>query len=381
MEESQVSLWARLPEELVEAILAFLPLPYLIRASIVCKRWKSLLHSESFKMRCSQTPAHHGWLLTMGRNNSCRAYSSEDDAWYELPIRNLVGHSKLLSSASGLLCFEAPDEACLTLMVVDPIAKDVRKLPTLEYDGGLVLQRKDHLVGLYVVEHSCPVVYRVVVFVSGDAVPQGSAVVTMIFDSDVGSWRISAAEPPSSANLVVDQALVGSVLYCRVASTLGGLQVVAYDVRADSWTEAGANNVQSLEHCSLVASCQGELVLVNYGENGRERTYRERRGLQTGNVKLFQYDCRTGEWGELDQLQDVRGINDFFTEWCSAAGGSKGEIYLLTRRKHNGMWGGRIWRYDLSTGTWAKVQTCGRKATRFPQLLCYEPRWGLSMKT
>ncbi|CAH1432901.1 unnamed protein product [Lactuca virosa] len=41
-------IWSRLPERLVDRVIAFLPPPAFFRARSVCKRWYSLLFSHSF---------------------------------------------------------------------------------------------------------------------------------------------------------------------------------------------------------------------------------------------------------------------------------------------------------------------------------------------
>ncbi|KAJ7536381.1 hypothetical protein O6H91_12G067000 [Diphasiastrum complanatum] len=49
-------LWSKLPSDLLERTLAFLPLPILFRFRCVCKRWNSLPSCPSFTEFCKRLP-------------------------------------------------------------------------------------------------------------------------------------------------------------------------------------------------------------------------------------------------------------------------------------------------------------------------------------
>lgn len=47
-------LWGDLREELVDRVLARLPIDSFFRLRAVCKRWNAIIHSHSFISDCSQ---------------------------------------------------------------------------------------------------------------------------------------------------------------------------------------------------------------------------------------------------------------------------------------------------------------------------------------
>ncbi|GMP28575.1 hypothetical protein CsSME_00004057 [Camellia sinensis var. sinensis] len=63
------NIWAMLPEDLLNEILARVPPFIIFRLRSVCKRWNSLLQDSSFLKFHSQVPSHGPCLLTFWKNS------------------------------------------------------------------------------------------------------------------------------------------------------------------------------------------------------------------------------------------------------------------------------------------------------------------------
>ncbi|KAH1121800.1 hypothetical protein J1N35_004960 [Gossypium stocksii] len=118
-----VRIWSKLPERLLDRVIAFLPPPAFFRARSVCKRWYGLLYCSSFlELYMQISPSHHWFLFLKHRTLKsyiCRANTSSggngdnrtncegylfdpcDAAWYRLSF-NLVPSGFYPASSAGL---------------------------------------------------------------------------------------------------------------------------------------------------------------------------------------------------------------------------------------------------------------------------------------
>ena len=118
-----------MPDELLERILANVPIASIFRASCVCKRWHEIVTSGKFLWNPSNLPPQKPWYFMFTSNDEptgC-AYDPNHRKWYciELPY---IGSSKwLISSSYGLVCFMDNDSRS-ELCVCNPITKIYRNL-------------------------------------------------------------------------------------------------------------------------------------------------------------------------------------------------------------------------------------------------------------
>ncbi|KAK4419473.1 F-box/kelch-repeat protein [Sesamum alatum] len=104
MEESDhFSNWDFLGPDLTELILAHLPIPSVIQASVVCKLWNSIINSSSFKTRVSDS-RRPPWFFLCGKNksfpnrNQVFAFDPESDSWIKLTKTTLLSKDSLADS-------------------------------------------------------------------------------------------------------------------------------------------------------------------------------------------------------------------------------------------------------------------------------------------
>ncbi|KAI4387841.1 hypothetical protein MLD38_000235 [Melastoma candidum] len=78
------NIWAMLPEDLLNEILARVPPFMIFRLRSVCKRWSSILQDSSFLKFHSQVPSHGPCLLTFWKNSQtpqCSVFSLPLKTW------------------------------------------------------------------------------------------------------------------------------------------------------------------------------------------------------------------------------------------------------------------------------------------------------------
>jgi hypothetical protein len=124
-------IWKKIPEDLLQEVLARLPFTIILRFRTVCRQWNNLLSSISFFQHCTQVPqAHeHPWFyITFGNNNYEAMYDPLMKRWYcsiaklpKLPICGLP-----VSSVGGLVCLQ---DTFLNMYICNPLTRSFKILP------------------------------------------------------------------------------------------------------------------------------------------------------------------------------------------------------------------------------------------------------------
>jgi hypothetical protein len=88
-------LWGRLPEDLVDKLVQYLPVPALLRARAVCRRLRDFVFSDKFQEARACVPAwsylsnkETPYLLvfvTIEGHRLCSAYDAVADVWRRMP--------------------------------------------------------------------------------------------------------------------------------------------------------------------------------------------------------------------------------------------------------------------------------------------------------
>ncbi|KAL0426894.1 UNVERIFIED_CONTAM: F-box/kelch-repeat protein [Sesamum latifolium] len=145
------NIWAMLPEDLLNEILARVPPFMIFRLRSVCKRWNSILQDNSFLKFHSQVPSHGPCLLTYWKNSQtpqCSVFSLPLKQWFRIPCTFLPQWAFwLVGSSGGLVCFSGLDGLTFKTLVCNPLTQTWRTLPSLHYNQQrqliMVVDRKD----------------------------------------------------------------------------------------------------------------------------------------------------------------------------------------------------------------------------------------------
>ncbi|KDP33997.1 hypothetical protein JCGZ_07568 [Jatropha curcas] len=134
-EEDEVMLnfcMEELNQDLLERVLSWLPTSTFFRLRSVCKRWKSVADSASFKLACSQIPSRDPWFFMVDPNlNKWTIFDSAERSWKKLDHPPLLRQTSACDSlpvaaSGGLVCFRSESG---DLVVSNPVTGSCRKLP------------------------------------------------------------------------------------------------------------------------------------------------------------------------------------------------------------------------------------------------------------
>ncbi|KAL2544703.1 F-box only protein 13 [Forsythia ovata] len=116
-----------------------------VRNTSVCKRWKSVADSATFKLACSQIPAREPWFFMVDfqphLNYHPIVFDSTEKAWKKLNFLPLLQENQYQASccnfipvaaSGGLICFHrAPGE----FIACNPVTGSSRQLASLDSHG------------------------------------------------------------------------------------------------------------------------------------------------------------------------------------------------------------------------------------------------------
>ncbi|XVE95030.1 hypothetical protein REPUB_Repub02eG0060900 [Reevesia pubescens] len=138
--EMDPGIWSKLPQELLEYILSFLPLKTLLNLRSTCKHFKSLVFSPSFISKHSSDSPFSSFLLLSHPQCYCHfpLYDTILGAWRNLALPfsflpSCAAQFHLLSSSNGLFCFSLPNSC--SFLVCNILAKSSRviQFPSLPF--------------------------------------------------------------------------------------------------------------------------------------------------------------------------------------------------------------------------------------------------------
>lgn len=280
-------IWSRMPEELLEKILSFLPLKAFLNLRSTCKNFKSLIFSPSFISRHSSgssLPFSSFLLLSHPQcYNQFPLYDSGLGAWRSvalshsdlLPAASTAPSFSLLSTSNGLFCFSLPSSS--SFLVCNLLARTSRiiKFPAFPFAFELLT-----LV-------STPVGYKLFLLSTGSS----SNFSAFVYDSNAPSWRkFDGFDPILSDNYHQEGVFFNGCLYF---STPEPFSVVSFDLESGKWETLNSELPGDLTFVRLVCG-EGKLYLIGgVGSNGISRA-----------IKMWELD-RARNWEEVENMPEM----------------------------------------------------------------------------
>lgn len=269
-------IWSKLPQRLLDRVIAFLPPPAFFRARSVCKRWYALLFSSSFLELYVQISPRFHWFLffknkplkscTIYRNNtstggsgnrsSCEGYLFDPYgiAWHRLSLDLVPSGFSPASSSGGLVCWVSNEAGSKNLILCNPlqVGSLTQLPPTLR-------PRLFPSIGLTVSPTSIDV------SIAGDDLISPYAVKNLSTESfhiDAGGfysiWGTTSSLPRLCSLESGQMVYVDAKFYCMNYSPFS---VLAYEIAANNWYKIQAPMRRFLRSPSLVES-RGKLILI-----------------------------------------------------------------------------------------------------------------------
>uniref|UniRef100_A0A5B6YTT7 F-box domain-containing protein n=1 Tax=Davidia involucrata TaxID=16924 RepID=A0A5B6YTT7_DAVIN len=128
-ESNFVSIDSVLPEDILERILAYLPLACIFRACCVCKKWNEIVHSRRFMLNIAGIFSQKPWyfMFTSSDEPIGYAYDPVLRKWYGFELPYIETLSWFISSSCGLVCIMDNDSRT-DLCVCNPLSKNYKKI-------------------------------------------------------------------------------------------------------------------------------------------------------------------------------------------------------------------------------------------------------------
>ncbi|KAL2251790.1 F-box/kelch-repeat protein At3g61590-like [Sesamum indicum] len=125
---SAVSLDLILPDDLLERILAYLPIASIFRAGCVCKRWHEIVTSERF-LYTSHVASQKPWYFMFTSSDEPVGYAYDPilRKWYCIDLPCIQTSNWFIASSCGLVCF-MDNESRSELYVCNPITRHCKGL-------------------------------------------------------------------------------------------------------------------------------------------------------------------------------------------------------------------------------------------------------------
>ncbi|KAJ4702697.1 protein UNUSUAL FLORAL ORGANS [Melia azedarach] len=298
-------IWSKLPQRLLDRVLAFLPPPAFFRARCVCKRWYGLLFSNSFLNLYIQVSPRQRWFLFFKhkslksyiyRNNNggngenratCEGYlfDPHDLAWYRISFALLPSGFSPASSSGGLVCWVSDAAGAKSLILCNPITGSLTQLPPT------LRPRLFPSIGLKVSPTSIDVT------VAGDDLISPYAVKNLSAESfhiDAGGfyslWGTTSSLPRLCSLESGRTVHVNGKFYSMNYSPFS---VLAYDIAANTWSNIQAPMRRFLRSPSLVES-RGKLILVAAVEKSKLNVPR--------SLRLWSLQACGAAWAEIERM-------------------------------------------------------------------------------
>ncbi|KAI3948468.1 hypothetical protein MKW98_019218 [Papaver atlanticum] len=309
-------IWSKLPETLVDRVIAFLPPPAFFDARSVCKRWSNLLISNSFieMYLCISSSARqrHTWFLFFKHkklkkhNSSSREgylFDPNEMKWYKISFGSVIpsGFSPC-SSSGGLICWVS-DIYHSILMMNTITTRTPRLFPS---------------VGLNVTNSSLDVVVAGDDLISQFNVKNVSSEIYHVYSSGGGGgyslWGGTTSELPEKCSLQPGgkMVFVDGKFHCMSYSPFN---ISGYDVGLNEWFEIEAPMRRHLRSPNLV-ECRGRLVLVAAVEKSKLKVPKslrmwQKKWLEAEKMTQNLYKQFSEAGGDGDEGFDCVGNGNF----------------------------------------------------------------------
>ncbi|EEF50616.1 F-box/kelch-repeat protein At3g61590 isoform X2 [Ricinus communis] len=218
-EVNTISVDLILPDDLLERILAYLPIASIFRAGSVCKRWREIVSSRRFLWNFSRVLPQKPWYFMFTSSDEPVGYAYDPilRKWYGINLPCIETSNLFIASSCGLVCFMDKDSRS-ALYVSNPITKFCKKLeepPGLkiaDYSAlAISVNRTSHGYTISVVKSKQ---------VPGNFFQWDLCIYT--YDSETRMWLTSWTEVLTGWRSGDESVICDGVLYVLIYSTGGG---------------------------------------------------------------------------------------------------------------------------------------------------------------
>ncbi|XAR53995.1 hypothetical protein NMG60_11028968 [Bertholletia excelsa] len=361
-----VSLDLILPDDLLERILAYLPIASIFRAGCVCKRWHEIVSSKRFLWNFSHFSSHKPWYFMFIGSNEPTGYAYDPilRKWYLIELPNIETSNWFITSSFGLVCFMDNDSRS-TLYVCNPITKLNKRLK--EPPGLKCPDYSALAISVNGISHN----YNISV-VKSKQVPENFFQWDLsihIYDSEMMMWTTPLKEVLTGWRGGDDSVICDGVLYFLIYSTGVTTEnrhgLIAYNLMSRLSHGLLARSFIPVPFsltCGRLMNLKGKLVMV--GGIGKQ----DRSDIIKG-IGIWVLNGK--EWQEIVRMPHryFQGFGEFDDVFASS--GTEDLIYIQSYGSP------ALLVFDVNQKQWKWSQKCP-VMKRFPLQLftgfCFEPR-------
>ncbi|OMO67088.1 hypothetical protein CCACVL1_20815 [Corchorus capsularis] len=378
-----------LNEDLLERVLSWLPTSTFFRLSSVCKRWKSVAASESFKIACSRVPSRDPWFFMVDPNlNQSVIFDSAERSWKKLNhppllLQNCNCDSIPVAASGGLVCFRNMSG---DYIVSNPVTGSCRELPPVGPDSQ---DRPLHAIAMNAASSSSNYhgSYKLVL-VSGD-LPKLSF---KVYNSSSDCWEEDVslrrkADDCTEFDSNDDDAVyflskAGNVVatnmqrspskqYSSVITVKDGEEIVYFLSSSGTVVACNLTNKNFTEYPRLlpvfseysidVVECKGEMMVVVLSEF-----------FESASLRVWKFDEKTKCWNQIAAMPPPMS-HEFYGKKVDINCVGAGDQMLICLSS------AELCSYvlcDLVTNEWVELPKCcmNGEALEFMSALSFEPR-------
>nr|GMD93863.1 F-box/kelch-repeat protein At5g43190 [Ipomoea batatas] len=284
-------IWSRMPEDLLERVLSFLPLKNFMSLRSTCRHFNSLVFSPPFISKyspsSSPSPSAFSSFFLLSHPQFSRKYPLFDTVhnnWRNLSVSLSAAQpcgstSALLSSSNGLLCFSHPTSNSFVISNLLSRSSRVVKFPVLPFSFESIT-----LVSMPNGN------YKILVIKSS----MGSSKTTFIYDSSFHSWEQSEDFDLIFSNYIHHQEGVshhGSLYFI----TPEPFHVLCFDFQIGKWKRATIDLPADLSFARLVSDGDGTLFLIGgIGRNGISKS-----------MRLWEWNGDEERWIDVEDVPEM----------------------------------------------------------------------------
>lgn len=366
-EVATVSVDLILPNDLLERILAYLPIASILRAGSVCKRWHEIVSSKRFLWNKSHILSQKPWyfMFTSSDEPVGYAYDPIFRKWYSIELPCINTSNWFITSSSGLVCFMDSDSRS-ELYICNPVTKRCKRLeepPGLKFSDysalAISVNRISHHYTISIVKSKQ---------VPGNFFQWDLSI--HIYDSETMIWVTALTEVVTGWRAGDESVICDGVLYFLIYST-GGVApenrhgLIMYNLLSRSSHGLLIRSfipVPCPLTCGRLMNLKGKLVMVGgIGKHDRPDIIKGI-GIWVLNGK---------EWQEVARMPHkfFQGFGEFDDVFASS--GTDDLIYIQSYGAPH------LLGFDINLKQWKWSQKCP-VVKRFPLQLftgfCFEPR-------
>ncbi|KZV21871.1 hypothetical protein F511_05561 [Dorcoceras hygrometricum] len=366
-EVAAVSVDLILPDDLLERILAYLPIASIFRAGCVCKRWHEIVKSKRFLWNSSHVLSQKPWYFMFTSSDEPVGYAYDPilRKWYGIELPCIETSSWFIASSCGLVCFMDNDSRS-ELYICNPVTKCYKGLN--EPPGPKFSDYSALAVSLNQLSHS-----YMISIVKSKQVPGNFFQWDLsihLYDSATMTWVTTLTEILTGWRAGDESVICDGVLYFLIYSTGGGAPenrhgLITYNLRNRSPHGLLMRSfipVPCSLTCGRLMNLKEKLIMV--GGIGRQDRPDIIKGIGIWVLKGTQ-------WQEIARMPHkyFQGFGEFDDVFASS--GTDDLIYIQSYGAP------ALLVFDVNHKQWKWSQKCP-VAKRFPLQLftgfCFEPR-------